>query len=176
MNKKEGITLIELMVIVVIMGLITSIAAVKIIPHRKEETRVRAAEAEMDIFSISLEMYHLSIGHFPSTDQGLPALVTKPSPGAGENLDAWNGPYVRLRRFTTTPGGCGCQRRVSAYPTDPWGHEYVYGSMDDSNGRSIANEVGEEIISGACLLVCRGADGEIGGTGWDEDIIVVCIK
>ena len=48
--------------------------------------------------------------------------------------------------------------------------------MDDSNGRSLANQVGEEIISGASLMVCRGADGEIGGTAWDEDIVVVCIK
>jgi general secretion pathway protein G len=176
MNKERGITLIELMIVVVIMGLIASIVAVKIFPHRKEETRVRAAKTEMDTISISLEMYRSTIGHFPSTDQGLPALVKKPSPAAGENLDAWNGPYIRLRRFTTTPGGCGCHRRVSAYPIDPWGNEYVYGNMDDSNGRSVANEVGEEIIPGACLLVCRGADGEIGGTGWDEDIVVVCIK
>ncbi len=103
MNKRKGITLVELMVMVVIVGLIIAIASVKIIPHRKEETRVKAAKAEMNTISISLEMYRLSIGHFPSTDQGLPALVEKPSPEAGENLDAWNGPYIQLRRFTTTP-------------------------------------------------------------------------
>lgn len=176
MNKRKGMTLVELMVAVVIVVLIVAIALLKIIPHRKEETRINSAKAEMNTISISLEMYRLSIGHFPSTDQGFPALVEKPSPGAGENLNAWNGPYIRLRRFTTTPGGCGCQRRVSAYPLDPWGNEYVYGSMDDSSGRSIANEVGEEIISGACLLVCKGADGEMGGTGWGEDIVVVCVK
>ncbi len=160
MNKRRGITLIELMVIVVIIGLIAFIAAVKIIPHRKEETRIRAAKAEMDIFSISLEMYRLSIGHFPATDQGLPALVEKPSPEAGENLDAWNGPYIQLRRFTTTPQGCGCQRSVSAYPIDPWGNEYIYQRNSD----------------GSCDITSYGKDGVAGGTGWNEDIVRTCIE
>jgi len=48
--------------------------------------------------------------------------------------------------------------------------------MDDSDGQTLAKEVGEEISWGACLIVCRGADGEIGGTGWDEDIVRICIK
>jgi len=124
MNKRRGITLIELMVVVVIVGLIASIAAVKIIPHRKEETRVKAAKAEINIMSISLEMYRLSIGHFPSTSQGLPALVKKPSAEAGENLDAWNGPYIKYRRFAvTTSGGCGFRRTTVDEPTDPWGEQ-----------------------------------------------------
>ncbi|MCK4649483.1 type II secretion system protein GspG [bacterium] len=161
MNKKRALTLIELMVVVVIMGLITSIAAVKIIPHRKEETRVKAGKAEMDIFSISLEMYRLSIGHFPATDQGLPALVKKPSPEAGENLDAWNGPYIKYRRFTvTTGGGCGCRGVTGEEPTDPWGNKYVYQRNND----------------GSCDITSYGKDGAAGGTGWNEDIVRTCIK
>jgi len=176
MNKERGITLIELMVVVVIMGLIASIAVVKIIPHRKEETRVKAAKAEMSIFSISLEMYRSDVGGYPSssTEQGWKALIENPFPLWDERSDAWNGPYIKYRRFVIK--GCGCFRRESLYPTDTWGNEYLYGSMDDSDGQNLANQVGEEIISGACLIVCRGADGEIGGTGWDEDIVVVCIK
>jgi len=161
MDKRKGITLIELMIVVVIMGLITSIAAVKIIPHRKEETRVKAAKAEMNTISISLEMYRLSIGHFPSTDQGLPALVEKPSAEIGENLDAWNGPYIKYRRFEiTTSGGCGCRRTTVEEPTDPWGNKYAYQRNSD----------------GSCDITSYGKDGAAGGTGWNEDIVVTCIK
>ena len=125
MNKERGITLIELMVVVVIVGLIVSIAAVKIIPHRKEETRVRAAKAEMD---------------------------KKPSPEAGENLDAWNGPYIKYRRFTVpTGGGCGCSGVTAEEPTDPWGNKYVYQRNSD----------------GSCDITSYGKDGVAGGTGWN---------
>ncbi|MBU4128725.1 type II secretion system protein GspG [bacterium] len=161
MNKGRGITLIELMVVIVIMGLIASIAAVKILPHRKEEVRVKAAKAEMDIFSISLEMYRLTIGHFPSTSQGLPALVKKPSAESGENLDAWNGPYIKYRRFAvTTGGGCGCKPATVEEPTDPWGNKYVYQRNND----------------GSCDIISYGKDGVAGGTGWNEDIVRTCIK
>ena len=176
MNKRKGITLIELMVVVVIVGLIFAIASVKIIPHRKEETRIRAAKAEMGIFSVSLEMYRSDVGEYPSSSEDVSwkALIKNPFPLWDKRSDAWNGPYIKYRRFVVS--GCGCYRRESLYPTDTWGNEYLYGNMDDSDGQTLANEVGEEIISGACLIVCRGADGEIGGTGWDEDIVRICIK
>lgn len=161
MSKRKGITLIELMVVVVIVGMIAAIASVKIIPHRKEETRIRAAEAEMDTMSISLEMYRSTIGHFPSANQGLPALVNRPSPEAGENLDAWNGPYIKYRRFAiTTGGGCGCRQVTVEEPTDPWGNKYAYQRNSDSS----------------CTITSYGKDGAAGGTGWNEDIVRTCIK
>jgi len=129
MNKERGITLIELMVVVVIMGLIASIAVLKIIPHRKEETRIKAAKAEMNIFSISLEMYRSDVGEYPSSseDESWIALIKNPFPSWDKRSDDWNGPYIKYRRFTVQ--GCGCFRRESLYPTDTWGNEYLYGSI-----------------------------------------------
>ncbi len=158
MNRRRGITLIELMVVVVIVGLIAAIASVKIIPHRKEEVRVKAAKAEMDTISISLEMYRSDIGCFPETDYHLRALIENPFPVGSNDFDKWNGPYIKYRRFVVK--GCGCFRQETIYPTDPWGNEYGYQKNAD----------------GSCDIVSYGKDGVSGGTGWDEDIVRTCIK
>jgi len=105
MNKSVGFTLIEVMVVVVILSILAALVVPKIMDSPQ---RARVAKAKQDIRALesALNLYKLDNFLYPSTDQGLDALVHKP---AGEPQAAnWNGPYVmRLQK-------------------DPWGQPYLY--------------------------------------------------
>ena len=104
MKKQAGFSLIEIMVVVVILGISASIVVPKIISRPDE---ARAVKAKQDILSIqnALDLYRLDNGIYPSTDQGLRSLVTKPS-GSPEPRN-WN-------------------QYLKSVPKDPWGREYLY--------------------------------------------------
>ena len=104
MKKQAGFSLIEIMVVVVILGILASIVVPKIISRPDE---ARAVKAKQDILSIqnALDLYRLDNGIYPSTDQGLRSLVTKPS-GSPEPRN-WN-------------------QYLKSIPKDPWGREYLY--------------------------------------------------
>ena len=168
MNKEKSMTLIELMIVVVVIGLIVSIASLKIIPCRIQEARVKAAKAELDIFSMSLEMYRSDIGHYPPSAYGLEELAVNKS---GE--EKWNGPYLQLTTYTRR-GGCKWKGRTyeeADVPLDPWGNEYYYGDAND-----VQTHYPDEYSPGCCAVVSLGADGEQGGEGWNKDIVRICIK
>lgn len=104
MKKQGGFSLIEIMVVVVILGILASIVVPKII-SRPDEARV--VKAKQDILAIqnALDLYKLDNGFYPSTDQGLGALVTKP---------------------TTSPEPQDWKAYLKRVPVDPWGREYLY--------------------------------------------------
>ena len=104
MKKQTGFSLIEIMVVVVILGILASIVVPKIM-GRPDEARV--VKAKQDILAIqnALDLYKLDNGVYPTTDQGLAALVTKPTSNP-EPRD-WK---IYLKRI----------------PKDPWGREYLY--------------------------------------------------
>lgn len=105
-NRTKGFTLVEVMVVVVILGILAAIVVPKIIDRPDEAKMVKAKQ---DILAISeaLDLYKLDNGSYPSTDQGLAALVTKPSTEPAPNN--WrNGGYLK------------------EVPQDPWGHPYQY--------------------------------------------------
>ena len=103
--RDSGFTLLELLVVMVIIGLLAGYVAPRYFTQvGKSETKV--ARAQIDAFEKALEQYRLDTGHFPSSDQGLSALVVKPS---GEVK--WTGPYLKR-----------------AVPPDPWGRPYIYKS------------------------------------------------
>ena len=103
MNNK-GFSLIEIMVVVVILGILASIVVPQIM-HRPDEARV--VKAKQDILAIqnALDLYKLDNGVYPSTDQGLLALVEKP---------------------TTTPIPQDWKASLKALPKDPWNRDYLY--------------------------------------------------
>jgi general secretion pathway protein G len=105
MKKNKGFTLIELMVVLVILGIIMGLVVPNVV-GRGDEARVTAAQTDIKTISQALEMYRLHNSHYPSTDQGLEALVSKPS-GDPEPKN-WRGPYL------------------SQTPVDPWQFEYGY--------------------------------------------------
>lgn len=105
MNKQAGFTLIELMVVLVILGIIMGLVVPNVV-GRGDEARVTAAQTDIQTIAQALEMYRLHNSHYPSTDQGLGALVNKPS-GSPEPKN-WRGPYLQKM------------------PQDPWQNDYAY--------------------------------------------------
>lgn len=109
--RQHGFTLIEIMVVVVILSVLIGLVAPNIL-GRVDEARVTAAKTDIETLGQSLELYKLDNHHYPSTDQGLEALVKKPT-GSPEPRN-WNSSgYLKKRTI----------------PLDPWGNEYVYLSV-----------------------------------------------
>jgi general secretion pathway protein G len=104
--KAAGFTLIEIMVVVVILGIMAALV-VPNIAGRQEQAQRTAVESDLNALANALEFYRLDNFTYPSTEQGLEALVTQPSG------------YPEARRWKSG----GYLRRL---PTDPWGTPYQY--------------------------------------------------
>eukprot|EP01037_Dinobryon_pediforme_P027026 gene27026-29764_t len=105
-NKQRGFTLIELMVVVVIIGILAALVVPKLI-SRTDDARVMAARSDIATLMAALKLYKLDNQRFPSTEQGLQALVAKPT--SGPVADGWKA------------GGY-----IDKLPKDPWGNPYQY--------------------------------------------------
>jgi general secretion pathway protein G len=99
----RGFTLIELLVVVVIIGLLAGLVAPRYF-GQVGKSNVNIARAQLDSLGKALDQYRLDVGSYPSTDQGLGGLMTRP-----DGLERWSGPYL--------------QKQV---PLDPWGRPYKY--------------------------------------------------
>jgi general secretion pathway protein G len=108
MNKlyaEKGFTLIELLLVIIIIGALAAMVMPRL-TGRSEQARSAAAKADIQAnIATGLKLYELDNGGFPSTEEGLKALMSQSS-GAGN----WNGPYLEKE------------------PIDPWGRPYVYKS------------------------------------------------
>jgi len=104
-RDEKGLTLIELMVVIVILGLLAALVAPKMF-GRIGEAKQKAARAQIELFGTALDFFRLDVGKYPATSEGLQALMVKPS-----GLENWNGPYL-----------------PKEIPLDPWGHAYNYRS------------------------------------------------
>ena len=102
----SGFTLLELLVVIVIIGLLAAYVGPKYFSQLgKSEATV--AKAQIEAFEKSLDTFRLDVGRYPTTEEGLAALMAAPSNVAGK----WNGPYLK-----------------KGIPQDPWGHPYQYRS------------------------------------------------
>lgn len=104
--RRSGLTLIELVVVIVILGLLVGIVAPQVI-GRVSEARGTTARTQIEMLALALDTYRLDTGGYPLTEQGLAALREKPTRPPVPAV--WRGPYVRR-----------------AIPDDPWGRPYVY--------------------------------------------------
>lgn len=102
-SAQGGFTLLELLVVMVIIGLLAGYVGPKYFAQIGK-SEIKAAKAQIDALGKSLDQYRLDTGHYPTTEQGLSALVTKPA-----NESKWEGPYL-----------------TKAVPADPWGKPYLY--------------------------------------------------
>ena len=107
MNKKSrrGFTLIELMVVIVILGLLAALVAPKFL-KRGEEAKVTTTEVQMKNIEQALKLYKLHNSFYPTTEQGLKALVEKPEEDPVPKN--WKGPYIEK------------------IPKDAWGNDFIY--------------------------------------------------
>ncbi len=102
-----GFTLIELLVVIVIIGVLASVVAPRFF-GRTEQGKIAAARAQIEALSMALDNYQLDNGYYPSTQQGLEALIERPAGRPPANN--WRGPYIKSR----------------GVPKDPWGAPYEY--------------------------------------------------
>ena len=107
MNRKsrKGFTLIELMVVIVILGLLAALVAPKFL-KRGEEAKVTTTEVQMKYIEQALKLYKLHNSFYPTTEQGLKALVEKPEEDPVPKN--WKGPYMEK------------------IPKDAWGNDFIY--------------------------------------------------
>ncbi len=105
-NRQNGFTLIEIMVVIVILGILAALIVPKIM-SRPDEARIVAARQDIGALAQALKLYRLDNKRYPTTEQGLQALVSKPTQAPVP--DGWKG------------GGY-----VEKLPQDPWGHPYQY--------------------------------------------------
>ncbi|MDX5298724.1 MAG: type II secretion system major pseudopilin GspG [Gammaproteobacteria bacterium] len=105
-NNARGFTLIEIMVVLVILGLLVAVVAPNIL-GRSDQAKVTIARTQLKELSNALDLYKLDNNTYPSGEQGLEALVTKP------------GGYPEPRNWN--PDGY-----LKSLPTDPWGNAYQY--------------------------------------------------
>ena len=104
MSRRRGFTLLELMVVLLILALLATIAAPRVTKYLTK-AKTQSAKIQVDALGAAVEAFHLDVGRFPTQDEGLRALLEKPTDAPG-----WDGPYLKKR----------------ASLTDSWGHPYRY--------------------------------------------------
>jgi general secretion pathway protein G len=104
-RSRKGFTLIELMVVIVILGLLAALVAPKFL-KRGEEAKVTTTEVQMKNIEQALKLYKLHNSFYPTTEQGLKALVEKPEEDPVPKN--WKGPYIEK------------------IPKDAWGNDFIY--------------------------------------------------
>ena len=108
-KNKRGFTLIEIMLVVIIIGILVAM----VVPNfagRGEQARRAAAQADIEAnLAAALDLYELDNGRYPTTEQGLPALLQEPS--STPVPTNWSGPYLKKKK---------------SLPQDPWNKPYVY--------------------------------------------------
>lgn len=115
-RNRLGLTLIEILVVIIIIGLLAGLVAPQII-GRVSEARGATARTQIELLSVALDNYRLDNARYPTSQQGLEALRTRPTtePVPGN----WRGPYLRKE-----------------VPVDPWNRPYVYVSPGEENPSS----------------------------------------
>ena len=103
-RRAAGMTLIEILVVLVLIGIVLGIVGGNFI-GKGEKAKADAAKIEISQIGQSLDLYKLEVGRYPTTQEGLQALVSAPT-----GVSNWNGPYWKK----------------AAVPKDPWGNEYKY--------------------------------------------------
>jgi len=132
-RRPAGFTLIELLVVLVILGLLAGLVGPRVLKYlggAKSDT----ARLQIEELGAGLDLFHLEVGRYPTTDEGLRALAEAPSGTRG-----WNGPYLKKKDV----------------PRDPWGNPYNY-RFPGENGDYDLYSLGRDNADGG-----DGEDGDI---------------
>jgi general secretion pathway protein G len=115
-HAESGLTLIEILVVIIVLGLLAGLVAPRII-GRVSEAKTATARTQIELLGMALDNYRLDNGSYPTTEQGLAALRTRPT--SEPQPRNWRGPYL--------------QKDV---PDDPWDRPYLYRSPGEINAGS----------------------------------------
>jgi general secretion pathway protein G len=109
-RDQRGFTLVELLVVIIVLGLLVGLVGPRLF-GRVGQSKTATARAQVELFGGALDQYRLDVGSYPSTSDGLDALVRNP------NNPKWNGPYLK-----------------KSVPKDPWGNPYKYRCCPGQHG------------------------------------------
>lgn len=120
MKKQRGFTLIELLVVLTILAMLATLVVPRLFKNL-EKAKVNTTKAQIAAFETALAAYRLDVGAFPSTEQGLAALRSRPA-----GVENWDGPYL-----------------PKEIPLDPWGRPYLYRSPSEHGDYEIVSYGGD---------------------------------
>lgn len=103
-TPRAGFSLVEMLVVLAIIGMIVGLIGPRVLNYLSE-SKVKTAQIQMENIASALDLFYLDAGRYPTSEEGLAALVRAPS-----GIASWNGPYLK----------------ATATPHDPWGHDYLY--------------------------------------------------
>jgi len=103
-RRRFGFTLIELLVVMMILGLLAGLVGPRVLKYLGS-ARTDTAKLQIAELAVGLDLFHLEVGRYPTTEEGLVALVEAPA-----GIDRWQGPYFKKNTI----------------PLDPWGKDYSY--------------------------------------------------
>jgi len=107
----RGFTLIELLVVLMILGMLAGLVGPRIMKYLGG-AKTDTAQLQIEEFGAGLDLYHLEVGRYPTSDEGLMALSEQPA-----GVSNWHGPYLKKK----------------AIPSDPWGNAYRYRSPGENS-------------------------------------------
>ncbi len=111
-HREQGFTLLELLVVVAVLGLLIGLVAPAAL-HQLGSAKEKIAHQSIERLESVLDMYKLDVGKYPTSDQGLQALISRP-----QGVSTWSGPYLKGEKL----------------PQDPWGRPFVYRSPSGRPG------------------------------------------
>lgn len=110
-SAQGGFTLVELLVVIAILGILAGVVTFRVV-REIDKARVARAQTQIEQFKLGIEKYYIDVGQYPPNDQGLQALLEKPSDETRAKM--WDGPYLHTEEI----------------PLDPWKNPYVYRTTD----------------------------------------------
>jgi general secretion pathway protein G len=133
-SARAGFTLVEMLVVLAIIGMIVGLVGPRVLNYLSE-SKVKTAQIQMENIASALDLFYLDAGRYPTSEEGLAALVRPPG-----GVSAWNGPYLKS----------------NAAPRDPWGHDYIYRAPGQSGPYDIGS-LGPDGKNGGATALSRTA-------------------
>lgn len=133
-RRRAGFTLVEMLVVLAIIGSIVGLVGPRVLNYLSD-SKVKTAQIQMENLGSALDLFYLDAGRYPTTEEGLAALVQRPA-----GVSSWSGPYLK------TPN----------VPKDPWGHAYLYRSPGQNAPYDVGS-LGPEGREGGQATISRSA-------------------